>query len=92
MGRARRIRLLIRDGFECYLCGCRLTVEWSSVDHVIPRSRGGSNADRNLKSCCRRCNKRKGDFEICELLFHVDGWMMCGRQREVARRRILGVE
>ncbi len=50
--------VLIRDGFRCAYCGAngnRLT-----VDHVIPRSRGGENSFENCVASCRECNTRKG--------------------------------
>lgn len=46
-----------RDGNRCTYCG---TAEGSfDVDHIIPRSRGGSNAVDNLCVACVRCNRRK---------------------------------
>jgi 5-methylcytosine-specific restriction endonuclease McrA len=42
-----------RDGFRCQYC--EATAE--SIDHVVPRSRGG----QHVVACCRRCNARKGD-------------------------------
>lgn len=46
-----------RDGHACVYCGdnSRLT-----VDHVIPKSRGGSNTTTNLVTCCFYCNSAKG--------------------------------
>lgn len=32
-----------------------------TLDHVIPRSRGGKSSWENLVACCRRCNHSKGD-------------------------------
>jgi hypothetical protein len=43
----------------------------TSIDHVIPRSRGGSHVWENVVSCCRRCNHAKADRAISEL-----GWRM----------------
>jgi 5-methylcytosine-specific restriction endonuclease McrA len=50
--------ILIRDGFQCAYCGFhrgRLT-----IDHVIPRSRGGPDDFDNCVACCRACNNYKG--------------------------------
>lgn len=50
--------VLIRDGHRCAYCGChegRLT-----IDHIIPRSRGGRNDFDNCVTSCRACNCRKG--------------------------------
>lgn len=51
-----RARILQRDARRCFYCGDRAT----SVDHVIPASRGGSDRDDNLVACCWPCNQRKG--------------------------------
>jgi 5-methylcytosine-specific restriction endonuclease McrA len=53
-----RRALFARDGYRCQYCGdsSRLT-----VDHVIPRSRGGSTAWENMVTACAPCNLRKGD-------------------------------
>jgi hypothetical protein len=47
--------------------------EWPQVDHVIPRSRGGSNDLGNLALACLPCNARKGARLLGEL--PVDWWM-----------------
>jgi len=50
----------------CWYCNCLLTDENSSVDHVIPWSRGGSHRPQNLVAACRRCNSSKGNKTIPE--------------------------
>ncbi len=50
--------VLVRDRFRCAYCGkksARLT-----IDHIIPRSRGGRTNFENCVACCRACNIRKG--------------------------------
>ena len=51
-----RLRVLIRDQYVCAYCG----EVADQVDHVIPRSAGGSNDMDNCVACCRRCNIAKG--------------------------------
>lgn len=46
-----------RDGRSCKHCG---TTEKLTVDHIVPRSRGGTNDINNLQILCRACNSRKG--------------------------------
>ena len=54
----QRLRVLARDGYVCYVCGG----EANQVDHIYPRSKGGSAFDPlNCSSICRQCNMRKGD-------------------------------
>lgn len=46
-----------RDGHSCQYCGGQA----ESLDHVLPRSRGGDHSWENVVACCRPCNIRKGD-------------------------------
>ncbi len=50
--------VLVRDGFECAYCGKR--AERLSIDHIIPKSRGGRTDFDNCVAACKRCNLRKG--------------------------------
>ena len=49
--------VLVRDGHRCGYCGGTAT----TIDHLLPRSRGGSNSWRNTVAACGGCNQRKGD-------------------------------
>jgi hypothetical protein len=49
--------MLKRDGYCCAYCGGVAT----TVDHVLPRSRGGTNSWTNTVTACGRCNGRKGN-------------------------------
>ncbi len=46
-----------RDRHVCQYCGGHA----ESLDHVLPRSRGGDHTWENVVACCRSCNIRKGD-------------------------------
>ncbi len=54
-----RRNLFQRDGHRCQYCGCRH--ERLSVDHVLPRSRGGQDTWENVTTACLSCNVRKGN-------------------------------
>jgi 5-methylcytosine-specific restriction endonuclease McrA len=47
-----------RDDFRCVYCGQRST--HLTLDHVVPRHRGGPHSWRNLVTACAACNRRKG--------------------------------
>ena len=53
-----RNRVFKRDNFECVYCGSK---KYLTIDHVIPKSRGGNNTWGNLVTCCSPCNRHKGD-------------------------------
>lgn len=52
-----RRTVFARDGQRCQYCGAPA----ESIDHVVPRSRGGPHAWENVVAACRRCNTRKED-------------------------------
>jgi len=54
-----RKTLLSRDEYICQFCGT--TVGPLTVDHVMPRSRGGATSWENCVAACLRCNHRKGN-------------------------------
>jgi 5-methylcytosine-specific restriction endonuclease McrA len=62
-----RKAVFARDGGRCAYCGAAAT----SLDHVVPRSRGGLHAWDNVVASCARCNHAKADRVISEL-----GWRL----------------
>lgn len=56
-----------RDGHRCQYCGGPA----ESLDHVVPRSRGGDHTWDNVVACCRSCNVRKGDRLPSEVGLHL---------------------
>jgi 5-methylcytosine-specific restriction endonuclease McrA len=62
-----RRALLARDSHRCSYC----TRSADTVDHVVPRSRGGRHEWENVVAACRICNGRKGDRLLAEL-----GWAL----------------
>lgn len=59
--------VLRRDAHRCGYCGLHA----STIDHVVPRSRGGQDAWDNLVACCLTCNNVKGDRTPQEM-----GWTL----------------
>jgi len=55
-----RRNLFARDNNTCQYCGKRFSTTQLSLDHVIPRSRGGTMGWSNVVCACIRCNVRKG--------------------------------
>ncbi len=78
-----RRALFARDHGRCVYCGAAA----ASIDHVIPRSRGGEHSWENVVSACHRCNHQKADKTLKEI-----GWRLRTVPREPvgAAWRILG--
>ncbi len=89
MGRAvpvSRRGVLRRDAHRCAYCGGHA----ATVDHVMPRSRGGADTWENLVACCLRCNNDKGDRTPHEMGWrlrftprppHGTAWLVRGADR-----------
>ena len=58
---ASRKTILFRDNYECQYCGDEFMKHQLTLDHVIPKSRGGPKSWENLATCCVSCNQKKGD-------------------------------
>ena len=55
--RLSRRAILARDGFRCQYCG---STRHLTIDHVVPRSRGGPTSWENVVTSCSACNVKKG--------------------------------
>ena len=49
-----------RDNFSCQYCQTKLSAEQITIDHILPKSRGGRNTFENCVSACHECNEKKG--------------------------------
>lgn len=56
-----KTNLLYRDEFKCQYCGNRFNENDLTMDHVIPKSKGGKKNFENIVLSCRRCNELKAD-------------------------------
>src|SRR4030095_9428292 len=57
----KRLRIYMRDKFRCQYCGQKKPVGELTLDHILPRSRGGDNSPVNIVTACLPCNNRKSD-------------------------------
>lgn len=55
-----RINIVWRDNNQCQYCGNYFLTDKLTMDHVIPKSRGGKNTWENLVAACKKCNQKKG--------------------------------
>lgn len=86
----KRARIVRRDGGRCVWCGGVVykhdgkgpTPPYAAtLDHVVPRSQGGTNHHSNLVTCCHRCNSLRGDrdaeafaLRVARAITSVDVW------------------
>jgi len=82
--------VLRRDNHRCGYCGKAA----STIDHVMPRSRGGADSWENLVACCLRCNNTKSDRTPQEMRWelrfaprppHGTAWTVRGTERSDPR-------
>jgi 5-methylcytosine-specific restriction endonuclease McrA len=62
-----RRAVFARDGHRCQYCNRAA----ENIDHVVPRSRGGSHSWDNVVASCRSCNARKEDRSLVEAGLHL---------------------
>lgn len=55
----RKRNVFIRDGYACAYCGIK--IKRPTLDHIIPRSKGGKTSFENVVTCCSSCNSKKSD-------------------------------
>jgi 5-methylcytosine-specific restriction endonuclease McrA len=65
--RITRRAVFARDSWTCQYCG---RTSHLTVDHVVPRSRGGTSVWENIVTSCAPCNRRKGDRTPVEIQMH----------------------
>ncbi len=78
--------VLARDGHRCVYCGAAAT----SLDHVVPKSRGGAHSWENVVAACGRCNHTKADRPLHEMGWRVQCRSWPPRAPTGAAWRILG--
>jgi 5-methylcytosine-specific restriction endonuclease McrA len=59
-GTANRRNILWRDQHQCQYCAKRFSEPELTLDHILPKSRGGDNSWENLVIACKKCNQKKG--------------------------------
>jgi 5-methylcytosine-specific restriction endonuclease McrA len=57
----KRLRIYMRDKYRCQYCGEKKAVSELTIDHILPRSRGGDNSPINVVTACEKCNNRKSN-------------------------------
>lgn len=66
-----RRTIMVRDNYTCQYCGAQPTRASLSIDHVIPKVRGGATTWDNVVCACKACNLRKGSRTPEEAGLHL---------------------
>ncbi len=68
------IKCTLHLGQFGYCNGCKARFDFAdmTLDHIVPRSKGGSDEFRNLQLLCRRCNGIKGDRDMAYLTAYLE--------------------
>ena len=64
--RFSRRTLFKRDGYKCIYCGCKPGLSSLSVDHILPKSKGGKTNWENCGTSCYICNSKKSNRTLSE--------------------------
>ena len=51
--------MLVRDNYQCQVCGAVVTGKAAHVDHIVAKSKGGSDEVSNLQALCLSCHSKK---------------------------------
>jgi 5-methylcytosine-specific restriction endonuclease McrA len=65
--RARRFNrrgIFVRDAYTCQYCGYEFTASYLTLDHVVPKSKGGARSWENIVTACHYCNNKKADLSL----------------------------
>ena len=66
-----RYDLYIRDLGMCQYCECKVSKDAATIDHVIPRSKGGPTTWENCVLSCERCNTKKANKLLSEISMNL---------------------
>jgi hypothetical protein len=68
LSKKAKSEIMTGDFFKCSYCGQPGDNSTLTVDHIIPRAKGGDNSHGNLTTACLMCNSKKSDLEVNEFI------------------------
>ena len=79
ISKTKRDFVINRDGARCQMCGIKVITaaenekdyfkeNFCNIDHIKPRSKGGTNSVDNIRVLCRKCNSKKSDLSIKDVI------------------------
>lgn len=76
-GYVKRCEIYARYNGRCTICGRHIRFDVMTVDHIVPKSKGGTNDIKNLQLACHTCNLVKGAMMPVE--FMISNWKLFWR-------------
>ena len=74
-----RIQIFEAWDWACAYCGKELTCNTATIDHIVPKSKGGHNVKSNMCCCCSSCNREKGSDQL-EDWYQIDNDNYCEKR------------
>jgi len=68
-----RKNVAIRDNYTCAYCNRRLGRHSTTIDHIVPKCKGGIHDWKNVITSCKKCNTCKSDKELGDVMEVSDG-------------------
>lgn len=78
-----RKTVYLRDGNACVYCG---DTKHLTIDHVVPKAKGGKTAFDNVVACCFDCNNIKGDKLISTKIIYPTGHKLTGNRMKLTKK------
>ena len=88
----KRLAVYLRDGLAC--CYCGETMENGailSLDHIVPRSRGGNHEATNVVTACKRCNESRNNRSVNAFAQVVAAYLNHGIDADAIVRHVTNV-
>ncbi|MGE0174775.1 MAG: HNH endonuclease [Oligoflexales bacterium] len=67
MVRCTRRNIILRDNHQCQYCGVVCHPTAITIDHIVPRSKGGKTVWNNVVASCAHCNRKKGSRSLSDI-------------------------
>lgn len=82
--RFSKSNVFLRDQYHCLYCGCSVTRNIATMDHVLPVSKGGKTNWENIATACQTCNSKKADSMLMKPNYkpYVPGYWELVRKRK----------
>lgn len=86
---SKRLAIYLRDGLACCYCGASVEDGVKlTLDHLKPHSKGGSNAETNLVTCCLKCNSSRGNRSVAKFAAAVAEYANHGLTADAIRAHL----